>query len=118
MKRSGIIRYDGYCQLCSATVRWVIRRDRKKRFSFRPLEDGASDSDTVLLEEDGKLYERSTAVLRIASGLPFPWPLLGVFFLIPRRIRDALYDWVARNRKKWFGTRSTCYIPGDQGQPQ
>jgi len=118
MKQSRIIRYDGYCHLCSATVRWVIRRDRKKRFSFRPLENGGSESDTVLLEEDGKLYERSTAVLRIASGLPFPWPLLGVFFLVPRKIRDALYDWVARNRKRWFGTRSTCYIPGDQDPPQ
>ena len=116
MKHDRIIRYDGYCNLCSATVRWVKRRDRKKRFSFRPLEDGGSDSDTVLLEVDGKTYRRSTAVLRIATGLPFPWPLLGGFFLVPRVIRDALYDWVARNRTRWFGTRSTCYIPGDQGR--
>ncbi len=118
MKQDRIIRYDGYCNLCSATVRWVIRRDRKKRFSFRALGNGGSEYDTVLLELNGKTYQRSTAVLRIATGLPFPWPLLGVLFLVPRKIRDALYDWVAGKRKKWFGTRSTCYIPGDQDQPQ
>ena len=50
MKRDRIIRYDGYCQLCSATVRWVIRRDRNKRFHFEPLENGGSDPGTVLLE--------------------------------------------------------------------
>jgi predicted DCC family thiol-disulfide oxidoreductase YuxK len=96
----------------------VIGRDRKKRFSFQALGDGGSDPDTVLLEVGGKTYMRSTAILRIATQLPFPWPVLGIFFLVPRKIRDALYDWVARNRKKWFGARSTCYIPGDQDQPR
>jgi len=114
MKPNRVIRYDGYCNLCSATVRWVIRRDRNKRFRFQALEKGGPETDTVLLEQEGKTYRRSTAILRIATGLPFPWPLLGIFFLVPRRIRDALYDWVARNRKKWFGARSACYIPGEQ----
>ena len=117
MKGSHIIRYDGYCKLCSATVGWVIRNDRKKLFSFQALGDGDEGSglgnDTVVLQADGILYLKSTAVLLIAKKLRFPWPLLGVLWLVPRFIRDAVYDLVARNRKRWFGTRSTCYIPMD-----
>ena len=117
MKESRIIRYDGYCKLCSATVRWVIRNDRKKRFSFQALEDGGEDSalgaDTVVLQVNGTLYLKSAAVLHIAMENADPWPLLGIFYLLPRFIRDAVYDLVARNRKRWFGTRSTCYIPRD-----
>ncbi|TFH23130.1 MAG: DUF393 domain-containing protein [Bacteroidia bacterium] len=117
MKESRIIRYDGYCKLCSATVGWVIRNDRKKRFSFQALGDGGegspSGADTVVLQADGTLYLKSTAILLIARELRFPWPLFGVLWLVPRLIRDAVYDLVARNRKRWFGTRSTCYIPMD-----
>ena len=117
MMKSRVIRYDGYCNLCSSTVRWVIRNDRKKRFSYQGLGDGGVDSgvgaDTVVLQVDGRLYLKSTAVLHIAMDLRFPWPFLGIFYLVPRFIRDAVYDMVARNRKRWFGTRSTCYIPMD-----
>ena len=69
-------------------------------------DDSVKDDDpfeTVVLMLKGKRYERSSAVLRIALHLRFPWPLLGIFFLVPARIRDSLYDLVARNRKKWFG---------------
>lgn len=117
MKGSWIIRYDGYCHLCSATIRWVIRNDRKNRFSFQALEEGGEDlavgADTVVLQADGATYLKSSAVLRIATNLRFPWPLLGILWLVPRFIRNAVYDLVARNRKRWFGTRSTCYIPKD-----
>jgi len=117
MKKSRIISYDGYCNLCSATVRWVIRNDRRKRFRFQALEDGIEGNDleakTVVLDVNGGIYLRSAAVLRIAMRLRFPWPLLGIFFLVPPFIRDAVYNLVARNRKRWFGTRSTCYIPVD-----
>jgi predicted DCC family thiol-disulfide oxidoreductase YuxK len=117
MKGFRIIRYDGYCNLCSATIRWVIRNDRKKRFSFQALEEGdegsALGADTVVLQTDGALYLKSSAVLHIARDLRFPWPLLGILWLVPRFIRNAVYDLVARNRKRWFGTRSTCYVPMD-----
>jgi predicted DCC family thiol-disulfide oxidoreductase YuxK len=68
-------------------------------------------TETVLLVIGGKHFERSSAVLQIAIRLRFPWPLLGFFFVLPRFIRDPLYDLVARNRKRWFGERATCYIP-------
>ena len=119
--RELVVLYDAHCKLCSWSVRWIIRNDVHKRFSFKalqamdhPLEmgklgakdDSLEDDDpfeTVVLMLKGKRYERSSAVLRIALHLRFPWPLLGIFFLVPARIRDSLYKLVARNRKRWFG---------------
>jgi predicted DCC family thiol-disulfide oxidoreductase YuxK len=103
MNETRVVLYDGYCQLCSRTVRWIKRNDRKRRFSFKPLPEEASAAETVVLLETGKRFERSTAVIIIAMGLRFPWPLLGALFIVPRFARDAVYNWVARNRKRWFG---------------
>ena len=124
----GIVFYDGSCRLCNRSTRWVIRNDRKKRFSysalpapFRSGHDGQTEAegcmvnrtgeaDSVLLFLEGRWYERSSAILQIALRLRFPWPLLGFFFIVPRFLRDALYNLVARNRKRWFGEQLTCYI--------
>jgi predicted DCC family thiol-disulfide oxidoreductase YuxK len=111
MQRERLVIYDGYCNLCSRTVQWVVRNDPRERFTFRPFGKEEGGSDTVLLTENGKQYNRSTAVLRIAMGLRFPWPLLGALLSVPRFLRDPLYNLVARNRKRWFGTRDSCYLP-------
>ncbi|MDF1574675.1 MAG: DCC1-like thiol-disulfide oxidoreductase family protein [Bacteroidales bacterium] len=129
MKEGRTVYYDGYCRLCSRSVRWIIRNDPRKRFSFVPLQllpvppvgnpEGDPDkprgsghrSDTLLLIMNGKKYERSGAILRIALYLRFPWPMLGIFFLVPPLIRDAVYRLLARNRKAWFGEEASCYIP-------
>jgi len=128
---------DGYCNLCSRAVQWILRNDRADRFRLVPLQEekseanteiiaekpgrserdsrmespGGGDPDTVLLLRDGRIYSRSTAVLMIASRLRFPWPLLSALMVIPRFLRDPLYDLVARNRKRWFGERASCYLP-------
>jgi len=117
MEERLMILYDGYCHLCSRSVQWIIRNDRRGRFTYKALqEEGLPGTleearDTVQLLMAGKRYERSTAALMIAVRLRFPWPLLGIFFLVPLFFRDALYKLVARNRKRWFGERSTCYLP-------
>jgi len=128
MGEIGIVFYDGHCRLCSRSVRWVIRNDRSNRFTYSALqaldrsgrdgqteEEGCTvnktgDADSVLLFLDGKWYERSSAVLQIALRLRFPWPLLGIFFIVPGFLRDPLYNLVARNRKRWFGEHEACYI--------
>jgi predicted DCC family thiol-disulfide oxidoreductase YuxK len=128
MGEIGIVFYDGHCRLCSRSVRWVVRNDRSKRFTYsalpppgrsgRDLQNEAAgcavnrsgETDSVLLLLDGRWYERSSAVLQIALRLRFPWPLLGIFFIVPRFLRDPLYDLVARNRKRWFGEDAACYI--------
>jgi len=114
-----VIYYDGYCNLCSRVVRWVVRNDPKKRYRFRPLPEGGpghpgfdrGGGETVILENNGRRYERSTAAIRIAMGLRFPWPLLGVLLVIPRFMRDPVYRWVARNRTRWFGRTESCSMP-------
>ena len=116
-----IIYFDGYCGLCNGFVDFVMARDQVRRFRFAPLQGstararfgdpGNVDPTTILLEEEGTVLERSTAALRIITGLGGGWRLAGVLRLIPRFIRDAVYDWVARNRYGWFGTRDTCRLP-------
>lgn len=118
MREPVLVIYDGHCNLCSWSVRWITRNDVHRHFSFMAQQTDRDDSnmadapiETVLLMLKGKRYERSSAVLRIAVRLRFPWPLLGIFFLVPRFIRDFLYDLVARNRKQWFGERLNCPAP-------
>ncbi len=112
-----IILFDGICNLCNASVRAIRSADPAERFRFESLqseaaaelatrfgrEPGAATS-VVLVDATG-WHERSDAALRIASELRFPWPLLAVFFAVPVNLRDRLYDFVARNRYRWFGTR-------------
>lgn len=113
--------FDGVCTLCSGSVRFVIERDPAGRFQFAPLQSEAARRflerapqplpDSFVLVEDGRLFTRSTAVLRIARGLRFPWPLAYVFVAVPRPVRDWVYDAVARNRYRWFGRRDVCMMP-------
>jgi predicted DCC family thiol-disulfide oxidoreductase YuxK len=121
---SPVIYFDGYCGLCNGFVDFVLARDRSRRFRFAPLQGttatarfgdpGDVDPTTILLEDGGVVHERSTAALRIISQLGGPWSLLAVFRLVPRFIRDAVYDWVARNRYGWFGKRDTCRLPSPE----
>jgi len=109
MKERWMVIYDGQCRFCSRWVRWIIRNDVHRRFSFKALQ--ALESDTVQLLMEGKQYGRSSAVLQIVIRLRFPWPLLGIFFMVPRFIRDPFYNLVARNRRLWFGENDTnCVI--------
>jgi predicted DCC family thiol-disulfide oxidoreductase YuxK len=118
-----IIIFDGLCVLCSRFVAFVLRRDKKRVFRLlaaqSPLGEAlyrhyglrAPDYETYLLLADGEVREKSDAALRIARLLGFPWSIAGVFSIVPRGGRDAIYDFVARNRLRWFGARQSCYAP-------
>ncbi len=116
-----VIYFDGVCGLCNRFVDFVLTRDHERRFRFAPLQGttamarlgdpGVVDPTTIVYEEDGVLFDRSTAALRIVAGLRGVWTLVAVFQLIPRPIRDAVYDWVARHRYGWFGRRDACRVP-------
>jgi len=123
---STIILFDGVCNLCSGVVRFVIARDPRAHFRFAALQSDAArracaevgatppaavDPDTIIVIADGRALERSDAALAIASRLPFPWPMFGVFRILPRALRDWLYRLVARNRYRWFGKSDTCVMP-------
>ncbi len=122
-KSDHIILFDGVCNLCNASVQFVIKRDPDHRFHYAPLQgvtakqllDNSSsaglDLDSVVFVENGKIYDRSTAALRIARHLSGGWPLLYGFIVVPRFIRDAVYNWIAKNRYNWFGKQESCMIP-------
>jgi predicted DCC family thiol-disulfide oxidoreductase YuxK len=118
-----VILFDGVCNLCNGFVTFVIARDPAGRFRFGPLQSAASrrllgsiDSDaewpdSLVLVENGRAWSRSTAALRVARRLKFPWPMAYVFILVPRPLRDWIYDRVARHRYQWFGRRAVCMVP-------
>ncbi|MGH8739919.1 MAG: thiol-disulfide oxidoreductase DCC family protein [Burkholderiales bacterium] len=114
-----IILFDGVCNLCTGSVRFVIARDARKQFRFASLQSATAGRllgerdrlESVVLVEGGKAYRKSTAALRIARRLDAAWPLLAALLVIPRPLRDALYDWIGRRRYRWFGKREACWIP-------
>jgi predicted DCC family thiol-disulfide oxidoreductase YuxK len=120
---SAVVLFDGVCNFCDGTVSFIIAHDPHAYFRFaalqspvayRLLERCASPlyaPDSLVLVESGKYYTRSTAALRIARRLRSPWFLLYGLIVVPRPIRDALYDWFARNRYRWFGKRDECLVP-------
>src|SRR6516162_4113409 len=117
----GLILFDGVCVLCSRGCRFVSKRDRRRYFHFVPIQltEGRplaeqlgidpDRPDSFAFVADGYGYVKSEAVLRIARELP-RWQWTWVFYFIPRAIRDAIYDWVARNRYRWFGRRYAWII--------
>jgi predicted DCC family thiol-disulfide oxidoreductase YuxK len=114
-----VVLFDGVCNLCNGAVRFIIARDPGARFRFASLQSDVGrrllkddgPPETIVLLEKGKIYSKSSAVLRIAWGLRFPWPLLYAFIVVPRPLRDLVYDWVARHRYRWFGKQETCLLP-------
>ena len=117
-----VILFDGVCNLCNRVVLFVIDRDRSAHFVFASLQSETArhmlqtysfpiDVSTLVLVEDGRVSTRSTAALRIASGLGMPWSLCRVLMLMPRPARDLVYDWVARHRYGWFGRLDSCRLP-------
>lgn len=121
-----IIVFDGECIFCSGWVNFVLRHDRRGRYRFitaqSPLGEAlyrhygldSRDYETNLLIEDGIAYQKSEGSLRMAAGLGFPWKLASVLRVIPRRIRDPLYELVARNRYRIAGRRNACFVPAPE----
>lgn len=118
-----IILFDGVCNLCNEAVNFVIKRDTGNVFKFTPLQEKqgvlllkmhAVDTqklDSIVLIENEKVYVKSSAALRIARKMSNLWPLFFVLLIIPSFIRDGVYDFIAKNRYKWFGKKEQCMIP-------
>jgi predicted DCC family thiol-disulfide oxidoreductase YuxK len=118
-----IILFDGVCNLCNGFVQFVIRHDKKHTFKFASLQSEYAASlpalkdkignslSTVVLKQQEQYYFKSTAALKIARLLAFPISFVYVFIIIPAPVRDAVYNWVASNRYRWFGKRDECWLP-------
>lgn len=124
MKR--IILFDGVCNFCDASVQFIIKRDPANHFLFTSLQSEKGleltkkyaipeDVDSLVLIENGKAFTKSSAALRIAKKLDGLWHLFFLFILVPRKIRDGVYNYVARNRYKWFGKKEdACMLPSPE----
>ena len=118
-----IVLFDGVCNLCNGAVQFIIRHDKKNIFMFASLQSEVGrkileqynfpldELNSFILIENNKAYTRSTGALRVAKKLNGLWPLLYGFIIIPKFIRDSIYNWVAENRYKWFGKKDACMIP-------
>lgn len=118
-----VVFFDGFCNLCNGAVQFTIERDKNDVFKFASLQSEYAQEkltafniqpkqgQSMILLEDGKVYNRSTAALRVARKLSGLWPLFYVFIILPRFIRDGIYNYVAKNRYKWFGKKESCWVP-------
>ena len=118
-----LVLFDGVCNFCEGSVRFIIDRDPKGLFRFASLQSEAAEEvlrrygrdpeqmSSVILVADGHVQTRSGAALRIARRLRFPWPLLYGFIILPPPLRNLVYDYIARNRYKWFGKKEECMVP-------
>lgn len=117
-----VILFDGVCNLCSSSVQFIISRDTG-RYKFASLQSkfgeqvliklGLSTSDfhSLILLQNNKALQRSDAALEIARHLTGAWPLFYIFKILPRIIRDPIYNWISRNRYRWFGKKDSCWLP-------
>lgn len=121
-----MVLFDGVCNLCSSSVQFVLKHDKKNQFLFGSLQGNygqemlqkyrlsASEFNSFMLIEEGKLYIKSTGALRMLKHIGGFWALAYGFIIVPKFIRDAVYNWISRNRYKWFGKKNECWMPSPE----
>lgn len=122
LKGSQIILYDGYCNLCNASLQFILKRDKKKVFQYYAIQSPEGEllltrrfadkniPDSVILLSGGELYIKTKAFLKILPQLGYGYKLLSITKVIPLKLRDKIYDWIATNRYKWFGKKEQCTL--------
>lgn len=122
-KEERLIVFDGVCNWCNAWVDFTIARYPRAKFKFGTLQSepaqqiltslrlSTEDFETFLLLEQGRVFTKSTAALKILRQLSGLWPLFYLGIVIPRPLRDTVYDYVARRRYRWMGKADTCRVP-------
>ena len=122
MEKHGIILFDGVCNLCNGFVQRIIIADEKDYFRFASLQSetgqnllknypNLQDLKSIVYLQDGKVFTKSSAALKIASHLSGSWKLLRIGYILPAFIRDVFYDLIAKYRYKLFGKKEQCMVP-------
>lgn len=122
-----ILFFDGICNLCNSSVQFIIKKDKKNQFKFASLQSNLGQNflmernlplnkldSLILYEPETAYYTKSTAVLKIAAILGFPYNLLYIFMIFPKFLRDPVYSFIAKNRYRWFGKKDSCMIPSPE----
>jgi predicted DCC family thiol-disulfide oxidoreductase YuxK len=120
-----VILFDGVCNFCNSSVQFIIKRDSTGIYQFTSLQSDIgqklltehnvpTELDSFIYLEDNNVYFKSTAALKVCRNLKGLWKLVYIFIIIPRPLRDMVYEIIARNRYKWFGKRDACMIPSPE----
>ena len=120
-----IIVFDGRCNLCNAAIHFIIERDKQAKFKFAAAQSSAGlklqtefglnalDKQTLILLKNNNAYSRSSAAIRITRELDGCWKILSLFWIIPKPMRDFFYNFISKNRYKWFGKKDQCMVPSE-----
>lgn len=123
MPTQPVILFDGVCNFCNAGINFIINQDKKKVFRFAALQSDAGQQllqnhglpsqkfESFILIDEGKIYQKSAAGLRVYGKLPWYWGWTQLAWIVPQFIRDGVYAWIAHNRYKWFGKKEACMVP-------
>ena len=123
MQEHPLILFDGVCNFCNYWVNFAIRRDKKRRLKFTPLQGetakkilpkfqiSTTSLSSVVIVDMGRVWTQSSAAIRICKHLDGGWKLFYAFIIIPKFIRDFFYNIIARNRYRWFGKKEVCMVP-------
>ncbi len=124
LMEQNIVYFDGVCGLCNFFVDFLIRKDKHNRLLFAPLQGETAAKNlginpnqeftTVVFSENGKLYYKSSAGIRILSVVGGIWKLMRIFLLVPPFLRDFVYDRIANNRYHLFGKKDACRMPSKE----
>ena len=126
--QQSVILFDGVCNLCNSTIQYIIKKDTKNTFYFASLQSDAAKNillqypekkielNSIVFSDNNKIYIKSSAVLRIFWSLGKGYKILIIFWLVPRPIRNFVYDYIAKNRYKWFGKREQCLLPDEENK--
>ena len=118
-----VILFDGVCNFCNNSINFAIKRDKKNQLKFAAMQSTAGiqlmeqyglpvkDMQSFVFIENGVAHNRSTAALNVCKYLNAGWPLLFVFIIVPKFFRDGVYNFIAKNRYKWFGKQNECMVP-------
>lgn len=117
-----IILFDGECHFCDRSVQFILKRDRHGYFKFASLQSELgqkllkkhqipTDTDSFVLVTSKQAYVKSTAALKVVRHLTGLWKILYIFILVPRPLRNFVYDVIAKNRYRWFGRKESCDLP-------
>lgn len=121
-----IVLFDGVCNLCTGVVKFSVKQDKKGKLRYASLQSEVAKTimrkhnldenqlKTFVFVDNDKIYTRSTAGLKLLSSFGGLWTLVYAFIIVPRPIRDAVYDFISRNRYRWFGKEESCMIPSPE----
>lgn len=125
-EKKPVLLFDGVCNLCNGVVQFVIKRDPKAKINFSSLQSDygqhilnkfslpTDNFETFVLVEDGKIYQKSTAALKLFKLLGKGWQILYMLMIIPAPIRNFFYSLIADNRYKIFGRSDECWLPSPE----